>query len=228
MIARAEAETILMRSGWFARQNPSLRAALLARARIETLEPGQWIYGTGDALNGLYAVLEGSAHLMMAIGDSDILLEVVPPGQLFGQAARFGGGPRLVTAIAGERVTLLFVPDHALAEIARGEPDVWRSFTELLYSQLAVSLQLAATMIRLPPPARIAARLAMLSGKPGHAVHVTQAQLAELTGLSRKTANTHLRALERDAIVRLDYRSIVVLDRKRLLERAWARYTAGA
>ena len=220
MIDRARAETILMRSGWFAGQNRGLRAALLARARIEPLEPGQWIYGTGDALNGLYAVLEGTAHLTMALGEADILLEVVQPGQLFGQAARFGGGPRLVTATAGERATLLFVPDHVLAEIARGEPEVWRSFTELLYSQLAASLQLAAAMIRLPPPARVAARLAMLSGPKGRAVHVTQAQLAELTGLSRKTVNGHLRALETNGVVRCDYRAIAVLDRPALLRRA--------
>ena len=140
-------------------------------------------------------MLAGTAHLTMAVGDGDMLLEIVQPGQLFGQAARFGGGPRLVTAIAGERTTLLHVPDHVLAEIARSEPEVWRSFTELLYSQLAGALQLAAAMIRLPPPQRVAARLAMLAGAGRTDVRVTQAQLAEMTGLSRKTVNAHLRAL---------------------------------
>jgi CRP/FNR family cyclic AMP-dependent transcriptional regulator len=218
MITRAEAGQILMKSGWFARQSAGLRAALLARARIEQLEPGQWIYGTGDALNGLYAVLAGSAHLMLALGEDDVLIEIVQAGQLFGQAARFGGGPRLVTAIAGERAALLFVPDHALAEIASSEPGVWRSFTELLYSQLAAALQLAGAMIRLPPPARVAARLLMLAAE--NAVHVTQAQLAEMTGLSRKTVNLHLRALEEAGIVRRDYGAIVVRDRTGLMKHA--------
>lgn len=218
MTTRAEAGQILMKSAWFASQSASLRAALLARARIEQLEPGQWIYGTGDALNGLYAVLTGSAHLMLALGEEDVLIEIVPAGQLFGQAARFGGGPRLVTALAGERSTLLFVPDHALAEIAGSEPGVWRSFTELLYSQLAASLQLAGAMIGLPPPARVAARLWMLAG--AGTVHVTQAQLAEMTGLSRKTVNGHLHDLEEAGIVRRDYGAIVVLDRAGLAKRA--------
>ncbi len=193
MIDRAGAETILLQSPWFARQSAGLRTALLARARIETLAPGQWIYGSGDALNGLYAVLAGTAHLTMTLGEADTLIEIVQPGQLFGQAARFGGGPRLVTAIAGERTTLLHVPDHVLAEIARGEPEVWRSFTELLYGQLAGALQLAAAMIRLAPPQRVAARLWMLAGGRERTVRVTQGQLAEMTGLSRKTVNGHLR-----------------------------------
>jgi len=219
MIDRARAEKILARSPWFARQPAGLRRALLASAQISTVEAGQWIYGTGDALNGLYGVLQGSAHLTLATGDADMLIEIVQAGQLFGQAARFGGGPRLVTAIAGERSTLLHVPDHALAEIARSEAGVWRSFTELLYGQLASALALAAAMIRLPPPARVAARLVMLSGS-GARVAVTQSQLAELTGLSRKTVNAHLRALEGAGILALDYRAIMVKDRAKLRARA--------
>lgn len=219
MIDRARAEKILARSSWFAHQPASLRRALLARAQISTVEAGQWIYGTGDALNGLYGVLEGSAHLMLARGDADMLIEIVQAGQLFGQAARFGGGPRLVTAIAGERSVLLHVPDHALAEIARSEADVWHSFTELLYSQLASALALAGAMIHLPPPARVAARLVLLSGGAPR-VAVTQSQLAELTGLSRKTVNAHLRALEDEGILSRDYRAIVVKDRARLRARA--------
>lgn len=212
MIGRPGAGRVLARSEWFVRLPAELRHALVDRARIETLARGQWIYGTGDALNGLYAVLEGSAHLLLAAGEADMLIEIVPAGQVFGQAARFGGGPRLVTAIAGERSTLLHVPDHALGEIARARPDVWRSFTELLYGQLASALRLAADMIRLPPGPRVAARVAMLAREASGVLPVTQTQLAEMTGLSRKTVNGHLRALQRAGILRLGYRGIRVLD----------------
>ena len=219
MIDRARAERIIARDSWFASQPASLRRALLARAQITTVKAGQWIYGTGDALNGLHGVVTGSAHLMLASGEADVLIEIVQAGQLFGQAARFGGGPRLVTAIAGEHSTLLHVPDHALAEIARSETGVWRSFTELLYSQLASALALAGAMIHLPPPARVAARLIMLSAGQTR-IHVTQSQLAELTGLSRKTVNFHLRALAAADIISLAYRVIAVKDPARLRARA--------
>ena len=78
-----------------------------------------------------------------------------------GQAARFGGGPRLLTAIAGEPSRLLHVPDSALDEIARSEPGIWRT-TTLLYAQLAAALQFADLM-HLPPARRVAARLALLA-----------------------------------------------------------------
>jgi biotin operon repressor len=45
---------------------------------------------------------------------------------------------------------------------------------------------------------------------------VTQADLAEMTGLSRKSVNGHLLALQRQGLVRLVYRGVEVLDRTRL------------
>jgi CRP-like cAMP-binding protein len=213
-------DRLLMRSPWFAQQKPALREAMLARARIASVGPGQWIYGTGDALNGLYGVIEGTVHLLMTLPDGETrLLDVVQSGQFFGQPARFGGGPRLVTAIAGTKARLLHVPDAALAEIARGQPDVWRNFAGLLYGQLAGALLLAGVLIHLPPPRRVAARLALLATR-NDTVAVAQAELAEMTGLSRKTVNIHLRALERAGIIAIEYRRLRVTDRTRLQARA--------
>jgi CRP-like cAMP-binding protein len=211
---------ILRRNSWFAEQSPRLQQAMVARGRVSRIESGQWIYGTGDALNGLYAVLDGTVHLLTTPADGEArLLDIVSAGQTFGQASRFGGGPRLVTAIAGAPARLLHVPDHALAEIARSEPEVWRVFTALLYRQLAGALLLVTVLIHLPPAKRVAARLALLTATRD-TIAITQAQLAELCGLSRKTANTHLRAMEKEKIVTLTYHGITVLHRERLLARA--------
>lgn len=217
---RARAAASLSRSRWFAHQPERLRCALIERAQISEIEPGRWIYGTGDALNGLYGVVEGSVHLLA--GQDNALLEIVQAGQLFGQAARFGGGPRLVTAIAGERSTLLFVPDHAMREIAATQPDVWRNFTELLYSQLAGAL-LLATLSLSPPAKRVAARLVLLAAAHGGKdtrLSVTQSQLGEMTGLSRKTVNAHLQALEKAAAISCNYAHIAVRDGARLRAQA--------
>jgi CRP-like cAMP-binding protein len=207
---------ILQRDPWFARQPARLRQALLERCRMSRIDTGQWIYGTGDALNGLYGVLEGTVHLLVTPPDGEPrLLDIVPAGQLFGQVAHFGGGPRLVTAIAGEAAQLLHVPDFALAEIARSEPALWRNFTGLLYRQLAGALQLATLLIHLSPPKRVAARLSLLT-LVSDTISVTQAQLAELCGLSRKTVNAHLGRLARENIIALSYHGITVIDRRRL------------
>jgi CRP-like cAMP-binding protein len=212
----AETGEELMSSRWFAGQPARLRERLLRQARVSDVAPGQWIYGTGDALNGLYGVLDGVVHLLVTLPDGETrLMDIVQSGQLFGQPARFGGGPRLLTALAGAPSRLLFVPDHALAEIARNEPEVWRNFAALLYNQLAGGLLLAAYCMHLTPRRLVAARLAALAA--GHdAVPVTQAQLGEMTGLSRKTVNQHLSTLERAGIVERHYGHIAIRDLARL------------
>ena len=102
------------------------------------------------------------------------------------------------------------MPDAALAEIARGQPDVWRNFATLLYGQLSGALLLAGILMHMPPARRVAARLALLA-QSRNEVHVTQEQLAEMIGLSRKTVNGHLRALEKRGVIRRAYRKIVLL-----------------
>ncbi|MGA9794515.1 MAG: Crp/Fnr family transcriptional regulator [Rhizomicrobium sp.] len=204
----------LEKNPWFAALPPALKAALVARSRMLEVAQGQWVYGAGDALDGLYAVLRGSIHLMVGtVAEEDILMDIVSAGQVFGQPSQFGGGPRLVTALAGEDALLLHVPDHTLREIARDHPDVWRSFTTLLYLQLAHALRLAVNMIRLAPKARVAARLLFLCGeREGALLRVTQSQLAEMTGLSRKTVNGHLANLGKRGAIGLSYSGIAIAD----------------
>jgi CRP/FNR family transcriptional regulator, cyclic AMP receptor protein len=201
---------VLEQNRWFAALPAALKSALVTQGRIVEVARGQWLYGAGDALNGLYAVLDGGVDVMMStITQEDVLVDIASAGRVFSQAS----GPRLVTVLANEDSRLLFVPDHVLREIARGHPDMWRSLTDLLYEQLSNALQLAVHMIRLPPKARVAARLLFLAGSDagdGSAVHVTQSQLAELTGLSRKTVNGHLAALAKRNLIAPGYRGLVL------------------
>jgi CRP-like cAMP-binding protein len=201
---------VLEQNRWFAGQPAALKSALVDYARITEVARGQWLYGAGDAPGGLYAVLSGSVDIMMGtIADEDVLIDIAQAGRVFSQAS----GPRLITALANEDSRLLHIPDHALREIARSQPDIWRNFTALLYEQLSAALQMAANMIHLAPKARIAARLLFLAGPGGHdgiAVGVTQHQLAELTGLSRKTVNGHLRDFARRGVIEPGYAGLVL------------------
>jgi CRP-like cAMP-binding protein len=213
-----DVENAMSRSAWFARQPAGLRAALLAAGRVVRLAPGQWVYSEGDSDTGLVAVLDGALRLEASVGpDRTMLIELAQPPAVLGQSRRRGGGPRIVTARAGPASTVWLVGDGALARIGDGDPALWRAVSELLYGQLDASIHLAAQMIALPPRARIAARLAMLAR--GERVPVSQADLAELCGLSRKATHAHLAALEAAGTIARGYRGITIRDLDRL-ERA--------
>jgi len=207
----------LGRNGWFSRRPAELQERLIRHAQIKTVETGHWLYDTGDEARGLYGVLSGSVttHVVLDNGES-VPISISGPGTIFGYAAQVLGGKRVTTAIARERSEIIFVPQHAIAAIVHDMPSLWLHFAELATEQLVWAARAYAERLRLPPPAQIASRLHLytfLWGGGGPAtLPITQDELAELTGFSRKTVNLVLRDFVKRGFVRTGYRSISVLD----------------
>ena len=204
----------LLCSRWFARQPRHVQQALAAAGRWVTLSAGQWVYGEGDETTGLVIVTRGMLRLEAAVGERTILVGVAIAGGAFGQSQRRGGGPRIVTARAGPASQVVTIGDAALERIGAELPVLWRAVSELVYGQLDASVHGLAQMLALPPRARIAARL-LLFADVGDAP-LSQTDLAELCGLSRKSTNAHLALLEAEGMIRRGYGSIRVLDTSRL------------
>jgi len=207
-----ESLEVLRRGRWFATLDPALAAELKAAGRVAALDAGQWIYSEGDEEPGLCLVVEGVLRLEASVGpDRDVLFGLAGPGQAIGQSRRFGGGRRIVTVRAQRAARVLLVPDAALPGIAARQPGAWPATTALLYDQLDIAVHNAALNLCLAPRQRIAIRLAQLAGDTGE-VAATQADLAEMCGLSRKSASGHILALAKRGWLEPGYRSIRVLD----------------
>jgi len=216
---REKALALLQTARWLNAYSPGLAEALMAEGALSRLRAGQWAQAEGDEETGLMVVIEGAVDLFcQAPGDREVRISHAGAGAALGQAMRFGGGPRLVTAVCAEPSLLLRVSDAGLERIARLRPDVWRAVATLVYLQLRNALQMAAEVAALPPRQRLASRLLMLArGRPTPTVlNLGQQALAEMIGLTRKTVNGHLAALQREGVVRLDYGRLWVDDVRRL------------
>ena len=177
------------------------------------LQPDQWVYSEGDTDSGIFGVLEGALRVEAAVGlNRSVLLNIVGAGEFIGQARAFGGGRRIVTARASGAATVFALSDASLARIAQREPDIWRVVSDLVYAQLNGLVHLTAALLGLPPRLRIAARLLALPTDDA-VTCVTQADLAEMCGLSRKA---HLQALVGEGLIHTGYGAVRVLSRSRL------------
>lgn len=209
---------MLGRNYWFARRPAELRRKLVAHAQVSTVEAGRWIYDAGDEAHGLYGVLSGSVTTYVALDNGeDVPVNISGPSSIFGYAAQVLGGRRVTTAVAHERSEIIFIPQQALATIARDLPSLWLHFAELATEQLTWTMKVLAERSRLSPRAQIASRLHAYTGVwekvDGMAtLPIRQGELAEMTGLSRKTVNLFLREFERQGLVALGYREIGILD----------------
>lgn len=206
---------LLREARWLTPYPAGLAEALLAEGRLSRLAAGQWAQAEGDEETGLTVVIEGAVDLYcQAPGDREVRIGHAGPGAAVGQAMRFGGGPRLATAVCAEPSLVLRISDAGLMRIARDRPDVWQAVAAVVYRQLRGAMQMAADVVALPPRQRIAARLASYARarRPPAVLSLSQQALAELTGLSRKTVNLVLGDLQRQGLLRRDYARIEILD----------------
>jgi CRP/FNR family transcriptional regulator, cyclic AMP receptor protein len=204
---------------WFAALDAPMRAALIAQGRWRRVAAGEWLYGEGDEDAGLVAVIEGGLGLYaQAPGGREALVGAVPAGAVIGQGGAAAGGSRLLTAIAGEPSQVFLLGDGALRRVAAVHPELWRSLSVLAYEHNRRLIETLAAVVGLRPRQRLIFRLLTLSGG-GSSVRLSQAALAEMTGVSRKAVNDWLGELERAGQVTRRYGVVVVRDRAGLQRR---------
>lgn len=208
-------DTALARHPWIAAQPPALAQAIRMEGRIVTLPTDSMAYLEGDEDSGLWLVLDGLMRLDMATGrDETVMIGMAAGGGLFGRSRRGGlhsGTPisRVVTARAMRPTTAFLLSDSAMARIGAVDAAIWQALGQALQTQLDAAL--AGMMgLLLPPRRRVAMRITQ-AARDGM-VPLTQSELAELCGLSRKTVHAHLDALEQAGLLTRAYGRITALD----------------
>jgi len=206
---------MLERNTWFAELPAALKADLLASAAVRHVGAGEWIYGTGDAPRGVFALLSGAALVYVALprGD-DVLVNVAMPGTVFGHAARLGRGPRLATVLSARPGALLHLPEAALERVGRKHLELWAALTRLLYEQYGQLLNQFAWHLAQPARARLAGRLLQIADTERDPAVATlpQTQLAELVGVTRKTVNLLLSEFAQAGVVSTGHGWVRILD----------------
>ncbi|MDX3886285.1 MAG: Crp/Fnr family transcriptional regulator [Sphingomonas sp.] len=213
---RASALALLRRTEWLGRHPAELAAALLDHGRLVRLNAGEWAQAEGDERDGLFVVLHGLFHsYCQAPGDREVMLGASGAGAVLGHATRFSGGPRLVTAICAEPGVVLEIGVEALERIGARHPELWRAIADSAYANVRNALQMVAEVIALPPRPRLAARLLAAAGRSADGtaiVRLSQEQLGETAGLSRKTTSQHLATLEAQGLIDRGYGHIILRD----------------
>lgn len=204
---------------WFARQPQAQREALLRTGRLTRRGAGEWMHGEGDEETGVLAVADGSLRVYgQAPGGREALIGLLPVGSVIGQSAAFGGGPRIVTAIAASPSVVFTLGDRDLRRVAAQHAGLWEALSALVYGQLRINAQAVAEFVALKPRERLVSRLLQLAAQAGGPIAASQADLAEMIGVTRKAVNGWLGELEGRGLVRVGYGRVEVLD-ARALER---------
>ena len=210
---RLKALEVLAGAPWLEGLAPGLPDMLVNEGRLEHYPAGRWRQAAGDPGIGITVIVEGAVALYCQ-GSAN---QVVQFSQA-GAGAAFGhplstGGTWNVTAVCTEPTLLLSVSQAAIQRLRETEPDLLAAVVRLAYLNARTLLQQIADLIGLPARQRLASSLLQAGKGEGRGwITIGQAGLAEMIGVTRKTASQFLTEFERKGWVELGRNRVKVLD----------------
>ena len=207
------------------RQNPIFRDLepealdqLCRYAKHTILKRGATLFAKDDPGNSLYAVISGTVKLSVSSPDGrNAILNLVGPGELFGEMSVLDGQPRSADATANTNCEIFVIDRRDFLPFVRSQPTLAMKFIELLCARLRWTSEQVEQVILQDLPGRLASALLGLFEKrkpdpANHTISITQQEISEMVGMTRESINKQLRAWAARNWVRLEHGAIVVLD----------------
>jgi CRP-like cAMP-binding protein len=221
-VARLERDarrTALQGSALFAAMRPEELDEILNFASERRVRRGQTIFQRGDNGSSMVVVLRGRVRISSVSGEGkEVTLNVIDPGQIFGEFALLDGKPRSADATASEDTLLLVVERrHFLPFLARNHDLTLRLLVVLCERLRRTSMALEEiALLDLPGRlARVLLKLADDYGRPTPSgtridLKLSQRDLSNLVAATRESVNKLLRTWRDDGSVELEEGFIVL------------------
>jgi CRP-like cAMP-binding protein len=190
---------MLQRSPLFRGLPPAALQRLAELATQRSFRGGEIVFSQGDPGDALYAVITGKIRISAGAADGrEIFLNIMEPGDTFGEIALLDGGTRTASATATAASELVSVRREHFVALLEREPPVALELLRLCGERLRWTSGLAEDAALLDVSARLAKRLLSLGqlhgekAASGMALRISQEELANFLGVSRQVVNQYL------------------------------------
>jgi CRP-like cAMP-binding protein len=202
---------------------PVDRDRIIKAGRRRRYARGETIFHAGDPGDALHLIASGRVAVRVLTPNGEqAILAVLGPGKVFGELALLlDDGHRTASITALEACETIVLHRAQFDQLRARYPAVDRFLLAALSAQVARLSEHLLEMLFVPARARILRRLLVLAKEfDGGVVHITQEDLALMSGTTRSTVNEVLREAEQAGSIRLGRGRVEVLDRARLARRA--------
>ena len=222
-------EGVLASAPLFAALDPDSADTLEKVLTSRTVSRGHIVFKEGDSGDRLFIVLDGKVKITRASADGrENLIAVLGPGEMFGELSLFDPGPRTASVSAVTDATLASLDHDDLRPLLLERPGVGVELLRALAQRLRRTNDAMADLVFTDVPGRVAKALLDLAAKFGveeaDGIRVrhdlTQEELAQLVGASRETVNKALSEFAHRGWLRIEGRSVLLIDSERLTRRA--------
>jgi CRP-like cAMP-binding protein len=223
-------EAFLARLPLFAGLPPESLARLAAATERRRLKRGETLFREGEPSTGVHALVYGSIRLSMRAARGERVVDIVSPGQSFGEPVMFLEKPYIVGAAALADSLVLHVAKQAVFDELERSPALARRVIAALSQRVEGLVREVETYALGSAAKRFAAWLARRAPAGGGAASVmlpaAKRQLASRLNLSAEHLSRVLRELSSRGLIEVRGRELRVPDLERL--RAWSARPEGA
>jgi len=181
-----------------------------------SLAGGMFVFKRGDRAAKIHVVHTGRVELSRELGNRRVTLQILHPGDVFGDVPAFLGEREPFDARAIEDSTILSFDVDALIRLLQTKPLVARRWFVSLAERTAGLQGRLIDLLAGGLESQLSSILLREADDEG-TVHITQGQLAEMLGVQRSSVQRVLKSLENGGLVELRYRKIHLVDRTALL-----------
>jgi CRP-like cAMP-binding protein len=202
---------------FFAALGPDAIAQIADLCTSRSLADGETLFLKGDPGDALYGVRRGQIVIATTTrAGRQLTLNILGPGDLFGEIALLDGHPRSADAVASGPSELFVIRRADFQDLLTRSPGITTTIIELLCERLRFSSDRLEEASLLPFKPRLARRLLKLADDFGQEIAITQEDLSVLVGAGRETVNRQLQKWQRSGIVHLGRGRIEITDIQRL------------
>jgi CRP/FNR family transcriptional regulator, cyclic AMP receptor protein len=219
------AETILERTRLFRGLPPATIRQISSLSIRRSYSVGAIVFSQADPGDALYGVVSGKIRISASSRDGrEIFLNIMEPGDTFGEIALLDGRHRTATASATATSELIIITRDHFLELLKREPTLVNHVVQLLCDRIRWTSGLAEESALLSVPERLARRLlslARLHGREtrnGVELRISQEEVAHFLGLSRQAVNQYLQHWKARGWVGLGRGKIMIVDERALLD----------
>ena len=195
-----------------------------AMTRITRRRRGEWVFVPGDPADSIYLLQKGRMKITALSEDGhEVVHEIIEPGEIFGDTSAILHIPRTTSAQALETSLLCEMRQRDFESLLRAYPGLSLQLLKSVGLRLKKAEAQLLNVICNDVSTRVREALIELItfGSGIHTdqpvtIKITQQDLANLIGASRQKTWVALKELEDSSVLKLKYRSILVLAPHRL------------
>jgi CRP/FNR family transcriptional regulator, cyclic AMP receptor protein len=218
-----DASTIIERNALFRGLGRATIQRIAALASRRNYDAGAVVFMRGDPGDALYGVVTGKVRISAsAAAGKEVFLNVMEPGDAFGEIALLDGEPRTASATTLAATQLIVIKRDAFIDLLRRDSQLSVHLIELLCRRVRWTSQQMEDSTLLNVHAKLAKRLLSLASMHGRdtpagtKLSISQEELAQFLGLSRQSVNKHLQTWKGKGWIGLGRGSITVVNERAL------------